>query len=113
MLDKAQVRQVAQNYTAAVCKNLNPERVILFGSFVNGTPHQYSDIDIAVVFNDYQGDWDDTGTLLQRLRRGLCIDDDTYIEPHMLDETFDPVGFLEHIMETGEVLYERGSGVDN
>jgi len=108
MLDKAQVRQVAQNYTAEVCKNLDPERVILFGSFVNGTPHQYSDIDIAVVFNDFKGNWLDTGTLLQRLRRGVDLDIDTYIEPHMLDESFDPLGFLEHVMETGEVLYERG-----
>jgi len=107
MLDKEQVRQVARNYTTEVCKSLDPERIILFGSFVNGTPHEYSDIDIAVVFNDYQGDWDTTSTLLHLLLRGIKQDSDNWIEPHMLDETYDPIGFLEHVMETGEVLYQR------
>jgi len=107
MLDKGEVRQVAQRYTTEVCKNLDPEKVILFGSFVNGTPHQYSDIDIAVVFNDYKGNWLDTGGLLQRLMRGINIGLDNWIEPHMLDETHDPVGFLAHVVKTGEILYEK------
>jgi len=107
MLDKGEVRQVAQVYTAEVCKNLDPEKVILFGSYVNGTPHQYSDIDIAIVFNNYKGNWLDTGILLQCLRQGIDIDIDTGIEPHMLDESHDPVGFLAHVVKTGEVLYEK------
>ena len=49
MLDKAKVRQIAQEYTDEVCRALQPKSVILFGSYVNGTPHEYSDIDIAVV----------------------------------------------------------------
>ena len=28
---------------------LNPEKVILFGSFANGTPHENSDIDLYIV----------------------------------------------------------------
>jgi len=108
MLDKEQVRKLAKKYTIEVCKNLDPERIVLFGSFVNGTPHQFSDIDIAIVFNDYKGDWADTGCLLQRLLRGINKDSDNYIEPHMLDETSDRSGFLEHVMETGEVIYEKG-----
>jgi len=109
MLDKTEARRVAQRYTTEVVKSLDPERVVLFGSFLNGTPHQYSDIDIAVVFNDFQGDWLYTGYLLQHLREGVDNDEDTYIEPHMLDMTCDRNGFLEHVMQTGEVLYERGA----
>jgi hypothetical protein len=41
-----------------VCKILNPKTVILFGSYVNGNPHELSDI--AIVFNGFQGDWYDT-----------------------------------------------------
>jgi len=33
-------------------KPLNPNQIILFGSYANGTPHQYSDIDLYVVTND-------------------------------------------------------------
>jgi len=108
MLDKAEARHVAQQYATEVVKNLDPECVILFGSFVNGTPHQDSDIDIGVVFNNFKGNWSDATTLLQFLRRGIDNDEDTYIEPHMLDVTDDRSGFLEHIMETGEILYEKG-----
>jgi len=105
MLDKAAARQIAERYTESVCKALNPKTIILFGSYVNGTPHEHSDIDIAVVFSGFEGDWLDTAVLLQRLRRG--IDDEVLngIEPHLLDEESDPSGFLEHIKKTGEVIY--------
>ncbi len=33
-------------------KPLNPEKIILFGSYAYGTPHQDSDIDLYVVTND-------------------------------------------------------------
>ena len=36
-----------------------------------------------------------------KLRRGLSID----IEPHLLDERKDKSGFLEHVKETGELIY--------
>jgi len=113
MLDKAEARQLAQKYAADVVKNLDPDYVVLFGSYVNGTPHQYSDIDIAVVINDYHGDWLKTGSLLQHLGMGIGYKDDTYIEPHLLDETDDRSGFLEHVMETGEILYQKSAAVHN
>ncbi len=34
---------------------LNPAAIILFGSYVNGTPHDDSNIGIAVVFNGFSG----------------------------------------------------------
>ncbi|MCL2874060.1 MAG: nucleotidyltransferase domain-containing protein [Defluviitaleaceae bacterium] len=68
MLDKKEVRAIAKRYADVVCKRLNPKTVILFGSYVNGNPHEYSDIDIAVVFDNYKGNWYDTAVLLQQLR---------------------------------------------
>jgi predicted nucleotidyltransferase len=105
VLDKTTVRQIAQKYTEEVCKILNPKTVILFGSYVNGNPHEFSDIDIAVVFNSFQGDWYDTAVLLQRLRRGIDDDTPVGIEPHMMDETSDRSGFLEHVRKNGEIIY--------
>ena len=102
MLDKTKARQIAIDYTEVIKEALNPMRVIFFGSYVNGNPHEYSDIDIAVVLNDFQGDWHETATLLYRLRRNVSID----IEPHLMDAQHDPSGFLEHIMKTGEIIYE-------
>ena len=105
MLDKEMVRQIAQRYTQEVCRVLNPKFVILFGSYVSGDPHEYSDIDIAVVFSDYKGDWYDTSILLQKLRRNIDDFGSGGIEPHLLDEAADRSGFVEHIKKTGEFLY--------
>ena len=101
MLDKTAVREIATRYANEVRKTLNPQTVILFGSYVNGNPHEYSDIDVAVVFNDFQGDWLETSTHLM----DLAWNTDGYIEPHMMDVTIDRSGFLEHIRKTGEIIY--------
>ena len=102
MLDKATVREIAHKFAEEVRKVLNPEKIILFGSYVNGTPWEHSDIDIAIVMNGYQGNRYETRVMLYGLRRQISID----IEPHLLDETRDRSGFLEFVKETGEVIYQ-------
>ncbi|MDR2183991.1 MAG: nucleotidyltransferase domain-containing protein [Clostridiales bacterium] len=106
MLDKTTARQIAQRYAENVRKALNPKAVILFGSYVDGNPHEYSDIDIAVIFDGYKGDWFDASVLLQRLRRGIDDNIPNGIEPHLMDEANDHSGFLEHVKKTGEVVYQ-------
>ena len=102
MPDKATVKEIALRYADEVRKTLNPKSIILFGSHINGTPHEYSDIDIAVIFNDYQGNWLETAALLFNLTWDISID----IEPHMMDETCNRSGFLDYIRKTGEVIFE-------
>jgi len=102
MLDKATVREIAEKYADEVKKVLNPTAVVVFGSYVNGNPHKWSDIDIAVIMHDFQGDWLATSAKLCSLTRQVSID----IEPHLLDETCDPSGFVEHVLKTGEYIYK-------
>lgn len=102
MLDKETVREIAVRYAEEVKKVLNPDAVILFGSYVNGNPHEWSDIDIAVVVNDFQGNWLETASILCGLSWEISLD----IEPHLLDETCDRSGFVEHVLKTGEVIYK-------
>ena len=101
MLDKSEIKRIADNYVNEVLKTLKPKSIILFGSYVNGTPTEDSDIDIAVIFDDFDGDWLETAAFLCSLKRRVSI----HIEPHMMDETIDHVGFLGHIKKTGEVIY--------
>ena len=105
MLDKERVRSIAQMYSNEVRKALNPVSVILFGSYVNGNPHEWSDIDIAVLVNNIEGEeWYNSRVLLQKIRwSDDCFTD---IEPHLLDENYDPSGFVEHVIKTGEVVYQ-------
>jgi len=101
MLDKATVRKIADKYAVEVRKILNPTTIILFGSYVNGNPRELSDIDIAIIVNRYEGNWLESASLLCGLTRRVSID----IEPHLLDQSLDKSGFVEHIIKTGEVIY--------
>ncbi|MCL2003847.1 MAG: nucleotidyltransferase domain-containing protein [Oscillospiraceae bacterium] len=103
MLDKATVRQIAHDYSMEVIKAIKPDKVILFGSYVNGKPHAESDIDIAVFVRGLDNEtWYNTRIILQHLRWNRYFLD---IEPHLLDETRDPSGFVAHVIKTGETIY--------
>ena len=102
MLDKGAVVSTVERYAEVVTKELSPSAVVLFGSHVNGNPHNDSDIDVGVVFNDFTGDWRATATQLWKLRRGVSFD----IEPHLLDSANDQSGFVNHIFKTGQVIYQ-------
>ncbi|MCL1866861.1 MAG: nucleotidyltransferase domain-containing protein [Oscillospiraceae bacterium] len=102
MLGKEKVREIAKKYSDKVRETINPTKIVLFGSYVNGTPDENSDIDIAVIINDFQGEWLATSSALYNLTWSF----DGIIEPHLLDETHDPSGFVEHVIKTGEVVYQ-------
>jgi predicted nucleotidyltransferase len=69
---------------------------------VSGNSHEYSDIDVAVVFDGFEGNWLETSSFLFGLAWDVNID----IEPHLMDSTNDRSGFLDHIRKTGEVIYQ-------
>ena len=102
MLDKATVIDTVKQYAKAVTKEFTPEAIVLFGSYVNGTPHEDSDIDVAVVFNGFSGDWLQTSSRLWGLIENINFD----IEPVLLDRTDDKSGFVKHVFKTGQIIYQ-------
>ena len=100
-MDRAEALKNASTYAAEVCKLLNPYAIIMYGSYANGTPDPESDIDIAVIFNGYKGDWLKDSALLWKLTRSVS----THIEPILLDRTHDPSGFVTNVFNSGEVIY--------
>jgi len=101
MLDKEKVREVANRYVTKVLREFAPNKIVLFGSYVNGTPHEWSDIDVAVLINDFDGNQIESASRLYH----LTWDFDEAIEPHLLDPNDDPIGFVDHVIKTGEVIY--------
>ena len=92
----------AAEYAEQVKTKYNPKAIVLFGSHANGDYTKESDIDIAVVFQDFQGDYLKTAAGLWELRRGISYE----IEPHLFDSEDDKSGFARYILNTGRVLYE-------
>jgi predicted nucleotidyltransferase len=101
MLDKNAAVNTAVRYAEAVSREFSPAAVILFGSYVNGTPDEDSDIDIGVLFNGFSGDWRKAKSRLWNIAYDVSWD----IEPHLLDTAHDPSGFAKHVLATGQVLY--------
>ena len=100
-MDRAAALKNASAYATEVCKVLNPCTIIMYGSYANGTPDPESDIDIAVIFNGYKGNWLKDSAVLWELTRRVS----THIEPILLDRTQDPSGFVANVFNSGEVIY--------
>lgn len=100
MLDKATAMKLAGQYAKEVKKSFNPEAIVLFGSYAKGKAHEHSDIDIAVILNGFTGDYLETSKQLYKLRRDISAD----IEPVLLDLQNDKSGFVNEILNTGELL---------
>jgi predicted nucleotidyltransferase len=81
-MDKTDALNIAKTYAKAVKANYNHIRIILFGSYARGNFNDDSDIDIAVVFKDYNNLMDMQMELM-RLRRKI----DSRIEPHPFRES--------------------------
>ena len=96
-MDREQVIMIASSYAKLVRSLINPSEIILFGSYVNGNTDNDSDIDIAVVFDIFGGDYWQT---IQKLHE-LTISVDTRIEPVLLDVNNDPSGFVKAVRREG------------
>lgn len=80
-MDKSEALTIAKRYAQAIKLNFDCKKVILFGSYAKGNFNEQSDIDIAVVFNEYSNGLDIQLKLMQ-IRRKI----DSRIEPHPFTE---------------------------
>ena len=102
MLDQGTVIDTVKRYADAVKMEFSPAAIVLYGSYAKGNPHSESDIDVAVIFNGFSGDWLEASSKLWRLRHNISFD----IEPVLLDSTEDKSGFVANIYKTGQVIYQ-------
>ena len=80
-------------------KQYDVTAIILFGSYAKGTENEDSDIDIAVISDDFDDIYDCMAILM-----GMTWDIDARIEPHPIKKKdFDEVSdyFVKEIKDTG------------
>lgn len=99
MDQKQAVRKVKQ-FAEVVRQHLPVCDVLLYGSYAKGHPRRYSDIDVAVIVDEYIGDVLGMKARLFRLRRDI----DVRIEPLLVERKHDPANFLDEIVRTGKVI---------
>lgn len=108
-MDKNQVIEHVKNIVPILAKHLKLECLILFGSQLNGKPHEYSDIDLAIVARDLpKGILDDNVRKVLREMRNI----DWRFEPHFFRfekwNAAEKGSFIDHVKKTGKVIYTNG-----
>ncbi len=104
---KAEVRQLIEEYAEALSSIITVDKIILYGSYADGHPTEWSDIDIAVISRDFEGKnrLDIQGMLAKR-----HVGCSSYLEPigYSLEEYENAhhLTFLGEIKRTGLVIYE-------
>ena len=102
-MDKEKARKLVEQYAKVVIANMIVSKIILYGSYARGDYRENSDIDVAVVVskkNISKNIIQQMGQLVT-LTRDISFD----IEPVLLIEEDDKSGFLESIMQYGEIVY--------
>jgi predicted nucleotidyltransferase len=102
-VDFEAVKQISIDYANEVRSKLPVDKVVLFGSYANGTATELSDVDIAFFFRDYDGKTRfDIG--LQLLK--FCREYKAYFEPLVFETTEIERGnpFVKEILRTGQEL---------
>lgn len=80
-------------------KHYNVTAIILFGSYAKGTENENSDIDIAIVSDDFEDVYECMANLM-----GMTWDIDARIEPHPIKKKdFDEESdyFIKEVINTG------------
>jgi len=105
-----EITQSIEEFTAALRKGIRVESVMLYGSYVNGKPREWSDFDVAVVSPDFEGV---SVPSRQETLADLSSGTDPRIAPigYASSEYHDPGrhSFLREILRTGRVVYEAPS----
>ncbi len=105
---QAEVERAISRFIEDLQKGIDVEAVILYGSHVHGPPHEWSDIDIAVISPDFEGlPINERQSVISRL---TWRERDGRIEPigYPSSEYHNPGrhSFLREIIRTGRVVYE-------
>jgi len=99
--------RIISEFVALLSKTVRVEAIILYGSYANGSPDEWSDIDVAVISPDFEGlpMWE-----RQRIISRATVDRHPSLAPigYPSSEYHNPGphSFLREIIRTGRLVYE-------
>lgn len=96
-MGEEEVIKKVKSYKALLKDYFDIDSVYLYGSYTQGSAHEDSDIDVAIIVNHLSGDYFSTIPLAWKLRSKI----DNRIEPIIFEKEKDESGFLDEILKTG------------
>ncbi len=95
-----EIIDIIKNFVKEALKeNIRISQAVLFGSFAKGTNHEYSDIDVAVVSEDFEGIRLFDNIRLGKPRVNTSVDIETH--PYRPEEFNEDNPFVKEILEYG------------
>src|SRR5262245_22274754 len=98
--------RVIRRYARAIAEEFQPDKIILFGSYAYGTPHEDSDVDLLVVMPAYN-QHNKAAQIRYRLASPFPLDLIVRTPKEMKWRLEEGEWFLTEIMSRGKVLYEK------
>lgn len=94
--------------TQRICSVMHPEKIVLFGSWAQGTSHTGSDLDLLIIAHSNEPRWKRAIPIYDALR-GLLIPKDVVVyTPAEVAEWADvPQAFVTTALREGVILYEK------
>jgi predicted nucleotidyltransferase len=108
-MDQLPIEKQLREITDKIVDKFQPEKIILFGSWAWGKPHEDSDVDLLIVKETKKKRWEREYELRRKIfPAGLPLDLLIYT-PAELEEkiTQDRNLFLEDIIKNGVIVYAR------
>lgn len=102
MISQAQIDTVVQR----IVENVNPEKIILFGSYAEGNPNENSDLDILIIKETDMPRYKRNSEVKKYLR-GLKIPIDVVVYSQKEIDEWKNVktSFVNNVLEKGKILY--------
>ena len=105
---RGKIAEQIEEYCHEIVRQLDPELVILFGSFASGDINEGSDIDIMVIAAFQVSFLDRIKLLLDLNHLGLPIEPIGYTREEFQRMRQRETPFITEVMRKGRILYQKG-----
>lgn len=100
--------EILQEIVHRIVEAVDPNRVILFGSYAYGRPRPASDLDLLIIMPSDQPRWQRAIPIYDALRGLLLPKDVVVYTPQEVEEWSEvPQAFVTTAIRKGKVLYEK------
>lgn len=100
----AKIRKTITKYIRALKENdVNVDQAVLFGSYAKGNYSEWSDIDLALVSEAFEGSWIKDRSKIRAIT--LSISSDIQVLPYRPEDFVPSDPFVREIIETGIRLH--------
>lgn len=101
MISQKQVDEICKN----IAKMFHPEKIVLFGSYAQGTAGPYSDLDLLVVMPFEGSPLSQAAKIITKLKPSIALDLVIRTPEQIAERIASEDGFIKEIFEHGKIAY--------